>query len=90
MILSDAIYRILREPKKIKIVMILTLLTKGYKYPLVIPILLVINQPLKSIILMLLTQKENLQHFPYVPFVHVQSVKANLSGYNNSNKEADT
>ena len=74
MLLSDANYRILREPKKIKILMILTLLTKGYKYPFIIPILLVINQPMKSIILMLLTQKENIQHYPYVPFVHVQSV----------------
>ena len=88
--LSDANYRILREPKKTKILMILTLFSKGYKNPLIIPILLVINQPMKLIILMLLTQKENFQHYPYIPFAHVQSVQTNLSGYNNSNKEADT
>ena len=66
-LLTDASCMILREPKKIKILQILMLLIKGYKFP---PIILTwgkINPPLKLVILMLLTQKENLQHYPYMP-----------------------
>ena len=34
-LLTDVSYRILREPKKIKIIGILILLIKGYKFPLI-------------------------------------------------------
>ena len=46
-LLTDASYRILREPKKLKILRILMLLTKGYKYPLIILTLVEINYPSK-------------------------------------------
>ena len=46
-LLTDTSYRILREHKKIKTLRILVLLTKGYKYPLINPTLVKINNPSK-------------------------------------------
>ena len=63
-LLTDVSYRILREPKKIKIIRIPILLIKGCKFPLIIQIRVEINHPLKPMIPMLLTQKGNLQHYP--------------------------
>ena len=63
-LLTDISYRILREPKKIKIIRIPILLIKGCKFPHIIWTRVEINHPLKPVIPMVLAQKGNLQHYP--------------------------
>ena len=52
-LLTDISYRILREPKKIKILRIFILLIKGYTFPLIILTRVKINHPFVSILNML-------------------------------------